>query len=177
MGDYSGISPSVAILLKRQKGKCAHCGQYFREEDIMEKDHIVPKSQGGNSTYKNLQLLHAHCHDSKTANDNKTLADSKHPAGCPAVIKAKQQRDSIEQRWLDGETDFTDDEKVIFNEILEKRYEDLESYADIRFINHTEKRKRKKPAKGNKPKTRKPVQYIKGRKVKKQEAPKGCKIA
>lgn len=28
---------------------------------------------GGKDDYKNLQLLHRHCHDVKTANDNQTL--------------------------------------------------------------------------------------------------------
>jgi RNA-directed DNA polymerase len=35
----------------------------------MELDHIIPKSQGGKDEYKNWQLLHRHCHDTKTARD------------------------------------------------------------------------------------------------------------
>ena len=35
----------------------------------MEIDHIIPKSRGGKKEYKNLQLLHRHCHDDKTARD------------------------------------------------------------------------------------------------------------
>lgn len=37
----------------------------------MEIDHIIPKSQGGKDKYDNLQLLHCHCHDGKTAKDIK----------------------------------------------------------------------------------------------------------
>ncbi len=37
----------------------------------MEIDHIKPSSEGGDNTYKNKQLLHRHCHDTKTALDNK----------------------------------------------------------------------------------------------------------
>lgn len=59
----------VTTLLKRHKGRCAHCGNYIRPEDIVEVDHIKPRSEGGNDSYKNLQLLHRHCHDVKTAND------------------------------------------------------------------------------------------------------------
>jgi RNA-directed DNA polymerase len=59
----------VTKLLKEQKGKCAHCGLYFREDSLMEVDHIIPKSQGGKDAYKNLQLLHRHCHDEKTTKD------------------------------------------------------------------------------------------------------------
>jgi RNA-directed DNA polymerase len=64
----------VTTLLKRQKGKCAHCGLYFRETDVMEVDHIIPKSIGGKDVYKNLQLLHRHCHDEKTARDGSRYA-------------------------------------------------------------------------------------------------------
>lgn len=56
----------VTTLLKEQKGKCTHCGLHFREDDVMEVDHIIPKSKGGRNDYKNLQLLHRHCHDVKT---------------------------------------------------------------------------------------------------------------
>ena len=57
----------VTTLLKEQKGKCTHCGLHFREDDVMEVDHIIPKSKGGKNDYKNLQLLHRHCHNVKTA--------------------------------------------------------------------------------------------------------------
>jgi RNA-directed DNA polymerase len=59
----------VAKLLKKQKGKCSHCGQYFTSNDLLEVDHITPKSKGGKDEYKNLQLLHAHCHDIKSRQD------------------------------------------------------------------------------------------------------------
>jgi RNA-directed DNA polymerase len=51
---------------------------YFKPEDVMEVDHILPKSQGGKSDYSNLQLLHRHCHDTKTASDWQRFAMSKH---------------------------------------------------------------------------------------------------
>ena len=59
----------VAILLKKQKGKCPHCGQYFTSSDLLEVDHIIPRSKGGKNEYKNLQLLHASCHDEKSRHD------------------------------------------------------------------------------------------------------------
>ncbi|MEH2390773.1 MAG: HNH endonuclease signature motif containing protein [Nostoc sp.] len=42
---------------------------YFRESDVLEIDHISPKSLGGKDKYKNLQILHRHCHDEKTKNN------------------------------------------------------------------------------------------------------------
>ncbi|BAZ36735.1 reverse transcriptase [Calothrix sp. NIES-4101] len=70
MGNNPEMPKRVASLLKWQKGKCAHCGLFFRENDVMEIDHIIPKSQGGKDEYKNWQLLHRHCHDTKTAEDS-----------------------------------------------------------------------------------------------------------
>lgn len=69
MGVHPEMPTGIAKLLKRQKGKCLHCGHLFQDEDLMEIDHILPKSLGGKNEYNNLQLLHRHCHDHKTAND------------------------------------------------------------------------------------------------------------
>lgn len=70
LGKNPELPTRVATLLKRQKGKCAYCGLFFRENDVWEVDHIIPKSQGGRDEYKNLQLLHRHCHDKKTVSDS-----------------------------------------------------------------------------------------------------------
>ena len=69
MGRNPEMPERVAILLKKQKGMCTHCGLYFRENDVMEIDHKIPKSKGGRDTHNNRQLLHRHCHDVKTASD------------------------------------------------------------------------------------------------------------
>ena len=61
----------VARLLKVQGGRCRECGLYFRSDDQMEIDHVHPKAQGGSGARKNLQLLHRHCHDRKTARDKR----------------------------------------------------------------------------------------------------------
>jgi RNA-directed DNA polymerase len=68
-GEYPETPIIVATVLKTQKGKCIHCGLYFTPTDIVEVDHIQPRSLGGKDEYKNLQLLHKHCHDTKTEND------------------------------------------------------------------------------------------------------------
>ncbi|WP_286180313.1 group II intron reverse transcriptase, partial [Arthrospira platensis] len=60
----------VAKLLKKQKGRCTWCGQYFAPSDLVEVDHIVPRNLGRKDEYKNLQLLHRHTRDNKTALDN-----------------------------------------------------------------------------------------------------------
>ena len=68
-GKHPETPTRIAILLKKQKGKCAWCGHHIMPEDHLEVDHIKPRSEGGSDKYNNLQLLHQHCHDSKTALD------------------------------------------------------------------------------------------------------------
>ena len=71
MGKHPEAPKKVATLLKMQKGKCACCGLFFHSEDLMEVDHKLPRSKGGKDSYFNLQLLHGHCHDAKTAFSDK----------------------------------------------------------------------------------------------------------
>lgn len=70
MGKHPETSKRWAYLLKRQQGRCFWCGLYFKHgDDLVELDHIQPRSQGGDGSYGNLQLLHGHCHADKTANE------------------------------------------------------------------------------------------------------------
>ena len=69
MGKHPEMPNQKAYLLKKQKGKCAHCELFFRDGDLLEVDHIIPRSKGGKNEYKNYQLLHRHCHDEKTRTD------------------------------------------------------------------------------------------------------------
>ncbi len=71
MGRYCGIDSFTATLMKRQKGKCNHCGLNFKDGDLIEDDHIIPKSRGGSDKLDNRQLIHRHCHDVKTALDGR----------------------------------------------------------------------------------------------------------
>ncbi|MUG93080.1 hypothetical protein F7734_11775 [Scytonema sp. UIC 10036] len=71
MGMHPEAATRMATLLKKQKGICAHCGLYFKDGDLLEIDHKKPRSKGGKDTKDNFQLLHRHCHDTKTANDDK----------------------------------------------------------------------------------------------------------
>ena len=66
-----GTPKRITTLLHRQKGRCTQCGLYFRAENKLQLDHIIPTAQGGRNGYINWQLLHAHCHHHKTAQENK----------------------------------------------------------------------------------------------------------
>ena len=75
MGKHPEMPKRTAFLLKKQKGKCNICGLIFQEKDVIETDHILPITAGGKDEYKNLQLLHRHCHDEKTKSDLKVIQD------------------------------------------------------------------------------------------------------
>jgi RNA-directed DNA polymerase len=44
---------------------------FLKDKDLLEIDHIIPRSKGGKDEFNNLQLLHRHCHDVKSANDGR----------------------------------------------------------------------------------------------------------
>lgn len=70
LGHHPELPNRIAVALRRQQGRCAGCGLYFREgDDLLESDHVVPRSAGGTHAYRNRQVLHGHCHDQKTAAD------------------------------------------------------------------------------------------------------------
>jgi len=53
---------ATAWLWVKQEGKCPCCGKPITWRMGWSKHHIVPKSQGGTDSLKNLQLLHPACH-------------------------------------------------------------------------------------------------------------------
>jgi RNA-directed DNA polymerase len=72
LGRHPELPTRVATLLKQQRGRCVWCHHHFKDEDLLEVDHLLPASQGGTDRGDNLQLLHRHCHDVKTARDRAT---------------------------------------------------------------------------------------------------------
>jgi len=103
MGSNPEMPSKVSKLLKQQKGKCAHCKLHFREEDVMEVDHIIPKSKGGKDSYDNWQLLHRHCHDTKTVKDgslgNKSGCNSTEPKP-PVLPEWYWEDDMLAMRYV-----------------------------------------------------------------------------
>jgi RNA-directed DNA polymerase len=69
MGKHPQVPARVALLLKRQRGICPLCRLFFKDGDLLEIDHRIPRSLGGENAFQNLQLLHRHCHDVKSASD------------------------------------------------------------------------------------------------------------
>lgn len=53
-------------LIRLQNGQCGICGISFTPMDVIETDHIIPRSKGGPDKFSNLQALHKHCHVQKS---------------------------------------------------------------------------------------------------------------
>jgi len=97
MGNNPEMPNRISKILKKQKGKCTHCEMFFREDDVLEVDHKIPKSQGGRDSYDNWQLLHRHCHDTKTANDSSIGTKS----GCnSAEPKPTRKLERVKDKWV-----------------------------------------------------------------------------
>ena len=62
------MSKLKMALLVKQDGACPLCGQLIElSMEEAERDHIIPKSMGGEDTMQNTMLLHKTCHRKKTA--------------------------------------------------------------------------------------------------------------
>ena len=66
----SGKSPIIpdikARLIKEQNGRCGICNKLFLPDDIIERDHIVPKALGGKNIRSNVHVVDNYCHMEKT---------------------------------------------------------------------------------------------------------------
>ena len=75
--NMNGKKTRKQVCLIKQKFKCNHCKQTFKHDSVIELDHIIPKSCGGDEQSTNLQVLHRHCHDTKTRTDGSINARDK----------------------------------------------------------------------------------------------------
>jgi RNA-directed DNA polymerase len=96
LGTHPEMPSRKAKLLKQQKGKCPWCGLHFQERDVMEIDHKISKALGGKDEWKNIQLLHRHCHDEKTAQDLIEIRKKEHSN---FLKKLAQQWSKYEWEW------------------------------------------------------------------------------
>jgi RNA-directed DNA polymerase len=98
LGRHPELSSRKAKLLKQQRGICPWCQLRFREEDVLEVDHINPTADGGKDEWKNLQLLHRHCHDEKTHIDLIKIRDNVHSN---TLNKLAHFWEQVEWEWKD----------------------------------------------------------------------------
>jgi RNA-directed DNA polymerase len=74
--DHPLTNSRTGYLLRLQHGRCALCGLFFKDGELLETDHIIPRHLGGDDRLMNLQLLHRHCHDQKTAKLDAVMAQA-----------------------------------------------------------------------------------------------------
>ncbi len=98
MGKYPNTPNRKARLFRQQKGICLWCNLKFREDDIIEEDHILALALGGKDEWKNLQLLHGHCHDEKTALD---LIEIQNKDIAKYFSEVKHQLNKLSWQWID----------------------------------------------------------------------------
>jgi RNA-directed DNA polymerase len=99
-----------AKLLRKQQGKCRWCGLLFRDEDMLEIDHI--DQNHSNNAVSNLMLLHLHCHDERHSKLTKTIIEKKAP---------KKQGKKSERELPDGYSqEEWDAEMAVFKERIRK---------------------------------------------------------
>ena len=77
-GAHPTLPNRVALLLKKYKGRCPECGLMFVADDLIEVDHIIAQADCGKDKFDNLQPLHRHCHDVKTARDEENRKALEH---------------------------------------------------------------------------------------------------
>jgi RNA-directed DNA polymerase len=104
-GEYPGTPTRVATLLETQQGICNHCWLSFTSEDLLEVDHIIPKVLGGKDVYSNLQLLHKHCHDTKSSIDgsNSKAAKAEYGKRLKKTKSEKAKTTTGYDDWLDAQ--------------------------------------------------------------------------
>jgi RNA-directed DNA polymerase len=94
---HSMLNGMLAKLLQRQQGKCRWCGLLFQPGDLLEVDHLTPKSQGGSNEISNRTVLHRHCHDQRHARNALGTYDKGHiveelddaKGSCPVLKPSK----------------------------------------------------------------------------------------
>lgn len=59
--------------MPRRNGPCQKCGTWRAR---LQRDHIIPKFEGGSDDPSNFQYLCANCHEDKTIDDMKRRRDS-----------------------------------------------------------------------------------------------------
>jgi len=99
-----------AKLLQKQQGKCRWCGLTFRDEDILEVDHI--DHNHSNDRLSNLMLLHLHCHDERHSKLTKTVIEHK------ATRKPKRKSEGAPPQGYSQET--WDAEMTVIKERIRK---------------------------------------------------------
>lgn len=70
---HGKVALTNKTLFGRDRHVCAYCGDHFPNSQHLSRDHIVPKSRGGENSWMNVVTACKKCNNDK---DNKTLKES-----------------------------------------------------------------------------------------------------
>jgi 5-methylcytosine-specific restriction endonuclease McrA len=73
-GRYPAVSLTNRTLFARDKNICAFCGNHFTGNNILSRDHIMPRSRGGEDTWMNSVTACRPCNQRK---GSKTLKEAR----------------------------------------------------------------------------------------------------
>lgn len=70
---HANVALSNRTLFGRDRNVCAYCGKYFANYNNLSRDHIVPRSKGGENTWMNVITSCKTCNSEK---GHKTLKEA-----------------------------------------------------------------------------------------------------
>jgi 5-methylcytosine-specific restriction endonuclease McrA len=70
---HATVALSNRTLFGRDRHVCAYCGGHFPNYNVLSRDHIVPKSRGGENTWMNCVTACKECNSNK---GHKTLKEA-----------------------------------------------------------------------------------------------------
>jgi 5-methylcytosine-specific restriction endonuclease McrA len=99
---FSYVTCNRNNVIFRDKNQCQYCAKYF-PADVLTMDHVVPKSRGGDNSWKNIVAACKKCNQRK---GNKTPDESgMHPINKPAKPRADilrfLKKEQIAPVWKD----------------------------------------------------------------------------
>ena len=71
---HSCVALTNKTLFGRDRHVCAYCGEYFANYHTLSRDHIVPKSRGGENTWMNVVTA---CKDCNSKKGHKSLKEAR----------------------------------------------------------------------------------------------------
>jgi len=71
---HATVALSNRTLFGRDRHICAYCGGRFPNHNYLSRDHIMPRSRGGENTWMNVVTA---CKDCNSHKSNKTLKEAK----------------------------------------------------------------------------------------------------
>jgi RNA-directed DNA polymerase len=92
------LTLSKQKLAKRQKGRCAECGETLFNDEELQVHHLLARSQGGKDTYSNLALVHLLCHQQIHAKTERAMSDCQKYNDRELLTERKQTRPTIKAR-------------------------------------------------------------------------------